>query len=93
MSAFVGVDVSKATLDIVVLIDTKQTHQKISNTPQEIATLINWLDTFETIECVCLEATGRYGDALAEALYLADFCVSVENPLRINNTFAKIVAN
>ena len=43
MSAFVGVDVSKATLDIVVLIDTKQTHQKISNTPQEIATLINWL--------------------------------------------------
>ncbi len=85
MSAFVGVDVSKATLDIVVLIDTKQTHQKISNNSKQIAELINWLHTFETIECVCLEATGRYGEALAEALYLADFCVSVENPLRIKS--------
>lgn len=85
MSAFVGVDVSKVTLDIMVLIDKKQTHQKISNTRQDIAKLMDWLHTFENIESVCLEATGRYGDALAEALYLADFCVSVENPLRIKS--------
>ncbi len=85
MSVFVGVDVSKATLDIVVLIDKKQIHRKIANKSKEIEKLIKWLHTFENIERVCLEATGRYGDALAEALYGADFAVSVENPLRIKS--------
>lgn len=85
MSAFVGVDVSKATLDVVVLIDKKQTYQKVPNNSKGIAKLIKWLHSFETIEAVCLEATGRYGDALAQALYLADFCLSVENPLRIKS--------
>ena len=85
MSAFVGIDVSKATLDIVILIDKKQTHQKIANTRKEIKKLIKKLHTVENIERVCLEATGRYGDILSEALYLADFAVSVENPLRIKS--------
>ena len=32
---------------------------------------------------VCLETTGRYGEAVAEALYAAGFRVSVVNPARI----------
>jgi transposase len=85
MSAFVGIDVSKATLDIVLLIDEQQTYQKVPNNKKGFAGLIKWLHSFENIEGVCLEATGRYGDALAKALYLADFSVSVENPLRIKS--------
>ena len=85
MSAFVGIAVSKASLDVVLLIDKKQTYQKVSNSSKGIAKLIKWLHSFESIEAVCLEATGRYGDALAHALYLAEFCVCVENPLRIKS--------
>jgi len=92
MSAFVGIDVSKASLDVIVLIEEQQTYQRVPNTAQGIDELLQWLHTFECIEAVCLEATGRYGDALAAALYLADFCVSVENPLRIKSFAQSLLA-
>lgn len=85
MSAYVGIDVSKATLDVVVLIDKQKTYQQVPNHSQGIAHLLQWLQTFEGIEQVCLEATGRYGECVATALYAAGFTVSVENPLRIKS--------
>ena len=83
MSAFVGIDVSKAKLDVVVLIQEQQTYQQVANDASGIEALCQWLLTFEAIDLVCLEATGRYGEAAAAALYGAGLPVSVVNPARI----------
>ena len=85
MSAFVGIDVSKATLDVVVLVEQKQSYCQVPNTTPGITDLLKWLDTFEQVETVCLEATGRYGSRLAKMLYADGFRVSVLNPLRIKS--------
>lgn len=85
MSAFVGIDVSKDSLDIVVLIQQEQIHQKVTNCSQGITTLIHWLHSFEQIELICMEATGRYGNTLAHSLFAHGFTLSLENPLRIKS--------
>jgi len=85
MSAYVGIDVSKATLDVVVLVGQKQSYCQVPNTTQGIMDLLKRLHTFEQIETVCLEATGRYGNCVAKMLYVEGFQVSVVNPLRIKS--------
>ena len=81
---YVGIDVSKATLDVVVRVEnTSHKAKTYANDTAGIAALLGALRQHgaETVYA-CLEATGQYGDELAETLYLQGVRVSVVNPLR-----------
>ncbi len=85
MTKVAGIDVSKDTLDVAVMSDAQHSaYVQLPNTASGHAKLIRWLTKHAHKGCaVCLEATGRYGDAVAEALYDAGFAVSVVNPARL----------
>jgi transposase len=79
-----GIDVAKATLVVVLLVAERQQRAEFANTAAGHAKLRSWLAK----RCpapvhACLEATGTYGDDLAQALYDAGQTVSVVNPARI----------
>lgn len=83
MTTYVGIDVSKATLDVMLLQEEQQLHGVFDNHPTGFRKLIRWLEK----RCVssihiCLEATGRYGQAVATCLHEAGYIVSVVNPAR-----------
>jgi transposase len=81
--SFLGIDVSKDTLDIVLRQAGKngRPHQ-FANTSAGITRLLKWLTQAKLHALhACLEATGQYGDAVAEYLHLQGYAVSVVNPL------------
>ena len=79
----VGVDIAKAKFDAAVLIDGKYKTKVFPNTPEGFAQFRAWLAPW-THPHVCLEATGRYGEALATTLADAGLRVSVVNPAQIH---------
>ena len=84
MDACVGIDVAKTTLS-VALVGSRTTRRiTVDNTASGHQDLLRWLNKQHlTVVRVCLEATGSYGDEVAQTLYDADFCVCVVNPARI----------
>ncbi len=94
---FLGIDVSKATLDVAFVADDKTTtklrHRVFKNTPAGHQELLAWLQKQRQSATpnegdpapvhVCLEATGTYGDAIARALHDAGQTVSIVNPAAI----------
>jgi len=80
-----GIDVSKDTLDVCLLSsDAKQTRQ-YGNDSKGHRALHGWIKK-RCGSCrphACLEATGQYGEAIAEFLYRRQYAVSVVNPLKI----------
>lgn len=82
---FVGIDVSKATLDMDCLPNSFV--QQLSNDAQGISALVNLLKD-SGVERIVLEATGGYETAAAVALAAAGLPVVVMNPKRIRD-FAK----
>jgi transposase len=81
---FVGIDVSQDTLDVVVRSEGKNGRAKTyANTEKGILALIRALPQRapESLHA-CLEATGQYGDLVAERLHQQGYQVSVVNPLR-----------
>jgi transposase len=83
MTAYVGIDVSKAGLDVVLLQDEQQYHGVFDNHPTGFGKLLRWLEKRCVSSAhVCLEATGRYGQAVASCLHEAGYTVSVVNPAR-----------
>lgn len=85
MTAYLGIDVSKAKLDVVLLRDGQAAEAaQFDNTPQGFRSLRNFLKKRHAQPLwVCLEATGYYGDAVALFLHQAGYTVSVVNPARI----------
>lgn len=78
-----GIDVSKDRLDVVWMNEQRQTQYcQVDNSPAGYAKLRRWLGK-RAVEAVCLEATGRYSEGVAEYLYSAGYRVSVVNPARI----------
>ena len=84
--AVLGIDVAKLKLDVALMFDGKTLPRKFDNSPSGHKLLHGWLMSlrFEEVH-VCLEATGTYGEAIAEFLYEKGFRVSVVNPLRIKS--------
>jgi transposase len=77
-----GIDVSKATLHLALLMPGDKLRQKTcANSPAGFHDLTTWLarHTADAVHA-CLEATGSYGDAIALFLYDAGHTVSVVNP-------------
>lgn len=84
---YVGIDVSKDTLDVTLRRAGKnQTHQVVANDAAGITQLIKMLVKQKAAQIhVCLEATGQYGDEVAERLHEQGHAVSVVNPLCIKS--------
>lgn len=84
MDAWVGIDVSKATLDVVLVRANDQQHTQVSNDKAGFRPLEHFLKKRCPQKAhVSLEATGLYGDGVAEFLYERGYTVSVVNPARI----------
>jgi transposase len=80
----IGIDVSKATLDVVLLTGAQRHHWTLTNDPSGWTELQRRLDRQQAMQApVCLEATGRYSEGVAEALYRAGSPVAVVNPARV----------
>ena len=85
-TAWVGIDVSKDTLDAGLLPAQGKPHgQTFPNDAAGHAALRTWATAHAAGATLgfCLESTGAYGTALATALADADQYVSVVNPARI----------
>lgn len=85
VSAYVGVDVSKKTLDVTLLNEKgRKRRKRVANTTDGIQALHNWLQKQTDGQVhVCMESTSVYWEELAEILYEAGCKVSVVNPVRI----------
>jgi transposase len=84
MGNTLGIDVSKDSLDLVLINGSQQLHKVFSNHAVGHKHLHNWLVAQRAGQLhVCLEATGQYGEEVAEFLYQRGYQVSVVNPARI----------
>jgi transposase len=83
---FVGIDISKGTLDACLLLAGGATREHaFANDPAGHAALLAWADRHAggAAAHFGMEATGGYEDALATHLHAAGCTVSVVNPTRI----------
>lgn len=88
MSSVLGVDISKAKLDLALLNDEGKYRCKVfANTGAGFAALQQWLQTHlpQGLAAlhVCMEATGPYHEPLALYLHDLGIRVSVVNPMRV----------
>jgi transposase len=77
---FVGIDVSKAWLDVAV--HGEATFFRVKNDDQGIAELVEWMQTIEPV-LVVLEATGGFEKLVVVGLAHADVPVVITNPRRV----------
>ncbi len=79
-----GIDIAKETFVVVLVRDEQRSQGEFSNDPAGYEQLGRWLNKrkAKTVHA-CLEATGRYGDALAVWLHESGHGVSVINPARL----------
>lgn len=79
-----GIDISKKKMDVALLREGKLKHKSFSNDASGHEALLAWLGEQEALDVqVCMEATGVYGEPVAEFLYDAGMHVSLVNPARI----------
>lgn len=85
MTLTLGIDVAKAKLDVALQRPDGRIRSKVvANTNTGFAELQAWLAAYRVADVhICMEATGTYWEAVAEALTDAGFTVSVVNPARI----------
>ena len=93
----VGIDVSKATIDVVVLDNTQAEvihHGKFSNDETGAKQLLDWLGGiagFEQQKAIfCMEATGLYCYTLTEQLQQNNIAVWIENSVQIKRSLGII---
>ena len=86
MDAYLGIDIAKDSLAVVLLRDRRAAEAaQFENNPTGFGKLHRFLTKRKLLTLhACLEATGSYGDALALFLYEAGYTVSVVNPARIH---------
>jgi transposase len=79
-----GIDIAKDTFDASLLIEGKRWDEHFENNPAGFKHLSRWVARHSAAPLhACMEATGQYGDGLAEYLYQQGWQVSVVNPARI----------
>jgi len=81
-----GIDVGKVQLHAVLLQGEQTARKAVDNTSKGHQQLLAWLKNRKVRELhVCLEATGIYGEILAETLHDFGYIVSVVNPVQIKS--------
>jgi len=85
MTAIVGIDIAKDKFDVCLLNEPQEAQQAtFANSKSGLNKLHHWLKQQGAKTAhVCLEATGNYGDLVAETLHTRGYRVSVVNPARI----------
>ena len=84
--AILGIDVAKETLDVALKIEQRLLHKQFENTGSGYQHLTTWLKKQGSTQLhACLEATGQYGEGVADFLFSQGFQVSVVNPARIKH--------
>jgi transposase len=79
-----GIDIAKAKFDVALGVGQRPRRATFDNNVSGFVALEQWLRKQGAMPAhACMEATGRYGEALAEALYENGHIVSVVNPARI----------
>lgn len=83
--ANLGIDISKTKFDAALLLgDRKIKNKQFENNTEGFIKLSEWLNKLEVEDLhVCMEATGIYGEALANYLFEKGHRVSVVNALQI----------
>jgi transposase len=82
--SILGIDISKRKFDVVLLHEDRRLHEVFTNSRQGFGKLKHWLKKQAVRQLhACMEATGTYGDDLAEYLHGQGYAVSVVNPARI----------
>ncbi len=80
-TAWLGIDIAKDTFEACLLLETRSIHGAFANAPAGFGKLDHWLKKRKIGPLhVCLEATGRYSEGVAEHLHAAGHTVSVINP-------------
>lgn len=83
-NSVLGIDVSKLKLDVALLMDGHYTNALFENSSTGFRKLLAWLTRHKVRHThACLEATGMYGEAVAEFLHVNGHTISVVNPARI----------
>lgn len=86
---YLGIDISKKSFDAALLKGDKYKHKSFSNNEKGYEELRKWLAFHQANQAhCCMEATGIYGEKLAESLYKEGYKISVENAAKISS-FAK----
>lgn len=84
MTAYLGIDIAKASFTVTLVERTTRRQATFANAPNGFAELARWLARVPTDPIhACMEASGRYGVALATALFNAGQRVSIVNPAYI----------
>lgn len=84
--AVLGIDIAKNKFDVVLLIGGRRRRKTFANSRSGHAHLLQWLrDKGVTFSHACMEATGRYWEALALQLHDGGHLVSVVNPSQVKN--------
>jgi len=94
MSVTIGIDISKHHLH-VALREHRQSgaEQCFANTQRGHTQLVAWIQSHAvTVECICMEATGRYGEQIAHHLHENGYGVSIVTPSRTSH-FARSLKN
>ena len=80
----VGIDISKKKFDVAFTINQKWQHETFENTLDGFQIFLNFLKDRNIENCHgVMEATGRYGEDLANLLYISGYKVSIVNPTQI----------
>lgn len=80
----IGIDIAKDKFDLALYRDEKYQLAQFANTPEGHRQMLKWLKKRAAQGShACLEATGQYGEALAQTLHEHGYPVSVVNPARI----------
>jgi transposase len=86
---FVGIDISKLSFDVAILIRSHYHSRHFNNDISGFSALLKWVKSFNDTPYFCLEATGIYGLALAKYLHSQKHKIVVANPLQ-THAFAKM---
>lgn len=80
----IGIDVSKATLDIALFKAPSWLHRKVANGPHDFDALLRWMQAQASGPLhVCLEPTGTYHDGIVSFLQEHGVTVSLVPPSQI----------
>lgn len=84
MQNVIGIDVSKAKLDICALFDGKTRKKVVENSESGFKILHSWIvkNKIENPH-ICMESTGCYSEGIAEFLHNLRLKVNVVNPMQI----------
>ncbi len=86
---YCGIDISKLTFDVAVMVDDSFKSKGFENSVTGIKSLYSWLKSFKQDIVFCMEATGIYNVLLAKTLHKSGYQLVVINPIKTHN-FSKL---